>query len=43
MYPEPLNNSLFGLKAIAGHYDVSVNVLRRWIKEEAFPTAKDPC
>jgi len=43
MHPEPLNRPLFGLKAIAGHCGVSVNVLRKWIKEKAFPAAKDPC
>ena len=43
MHPEPLNRPLFGPKPIAGHRGVSVNVLRKWIKEEAFPAAKDPC
>jgi len=43
MYPEPLNKPLFGLNAIATHCGVSVNVLRKWIREESFPAAKDPC
>ena len=43
IYPEPLNKPLLGLKAIAAHCGVSVNILRKWIKEEAFPAAKDPC
>jgi len=38
-----VNKPLFGLKAIAAHCGVSVNILRKWIKEEAFPAAKDPC
>ena len=42
MYPEPLNKPLFGLNAIATHCGVSVNVLRKWIREESFPAAKDP-
>jgi hypothetical protein len=42
MYPEPLNKPLFGLKAIAAHCGVSINVLRKWIKDESFPAAKDP-
>jgi len=43
MYPEPLNKPLFDLKAIAVHCGVSINVLRKWIKDESFPAAKDPC
>ena len=42
MYPKPLNKPLFGLKAIAAHCGVSINVLRKWIKDEPFPAAKDP-
>jgi hypothetical protein len=42
MCPEPLNKPLFGLKAIAAHCGVSVNILRKWIREEKFPAAKDP-
>jgi hypothetical protein len=43
MYPKPLNKPLFGSKAIAAHCGVSVNILRKWIREESFPAAKNPC
>jgi len=43
MYPESVNKPLFGLKAIAARCGVSVNVLRKWIREESLPAAKDPC
>jgi len=37
-----VNKPLFGLKSIAAHYGVSVNILRKWIREESFPAATDP-
>jgi len=43
MCPESQSKPLFGVKAIAGHCGVSVNVLRKWINDEAFPAVKDPC